>query len=286
MMNKKYAFVCSWYNEISEIKNQLAQKCIINIDVFPYGSVPEGYDIVEYNVRPNKTHGEILDLSQLVQSFGFPEDPYNPPIRVDNNEENKESMDEATRHLRLDHLSVTIESDLPEHITRENYELKLEEIRSNKKRLTQLLIPQLEQKLELETEPINIIAIGAVLFDKKICIDMVDNWGRPTRGYISNKGKEVKNFVNPDSIAWISEVWIEKFPDLDPYFKRKYTKALKTRIKNAIKSKATIYGIKYFLNWLIEEDAVLIVPEPDSLPKSAYEIEVEELGLSEENIPF
>ena len=285
-MSNKIAFVCSYYNEISEIKNQLAQKCIINVDVFEYGSVPEGYDAVEYNVRPNKTHGEILDLSQLISVHGFPEDEYIPPIRTDNQEDNKEAIDNATLHLRLEHLKATIESDMPEQVTREQYEIKLEEIRSNKVRLTQLTPRELAQKFELETEPMNIIAIATVIFDKQICTDMIDNWGRPTRGYVAKNNKEVKNFMNPDSIVWMSEIWNEKFPDLDPYFKRKYIKSIKTRISNMLRDKSSIWGIRFFLDYLLESDAVLEIPEPSSLPKSDYEIEVEELGLSEENIPF
>ncbi len=236
-------------------------------------------------IHPSKTHGEILDLGQNLSRHGFPEDTYRPPQRTGDQELDREAIDEATLHLRLEHLAVTLESDTPEPVSRDKYELKLEEIKTNKKRLSNLSVKELYQKLELEEEPMVCIAIAVVLFDKIHNKPMNNKYGRPSRGYIANNGKQIVDFVNPGSIEWISELWNKEFPKQEPFYQRRYIKSLHTRIKNLINQKGSIWGLHYFISWLIEQDNYEIeVTEPAS--KSDYEIEYEELGLTEEDIPW
>jgi hypothetical protein len=109
-------------------------------------------------------------------------------------------------------------------------------------------------KMELEEDPTVIISILAVLFDKIHNVPMNNRWGQPSRGYIASNGKEVVDFVNGSSIEWMSSSWVELLPQQEPYYQRKYLKAMKTRCKNLLKSKGSIYAIKFFIEFLIKED--------------------------------
>lgn len=259
-IDKKIAMIASVYNEDSEIKKQLKTKGIKNIHVFEYGtkrSNLKSYDVIIDNVRPNKTHGEILDLGQCINNHGFPEDPYMPPEFTGFSTVDKRNMEEATKHLRLEHLDATIEDDTPELITRKAYEQKILEIKRQEAKLTNLTLRQLSNKLELEQDPVVLITIAAVLFDKIHCTNnFVDNWGRPARGYRGNNNKDVINFLNPDSISWMAQLWVELLPKEDEYYQRKYIKALRTRLKNLLKTQGSIWGIRFFIEFLLEEDKV------------------------------
>ena len=85
---------------------------------------------------------------------------------------------------------------------------------------------------------------------------MEDNWGNPTRGYVAKNGKTVKNFVNPNSIEWMSELWATLLPDQPEYYKKKYIKALRTRGLNMLKDSSSIWGIRFFIEFLIKEDSL------------------------------
>ena len=287
-LNNKIAFIASVYNEVDKIKKQLKKKNIQNIDVFPYGSEPKNYDIIITNVRPNKEYGEILDLGQCITNHGFPEESYNPPEYTGFSLVDKKNMEEATEHLRLKHLSAVIKDDTPQIITREKYNLIIEEITKNATKLTNLTIRELSDKLEVSTDPLEIIAIVAVLFDKFHCTEpVIDDKGREVNGYISNKGKVVSGFLNPYSIGKIAEPWIEAFKYEDQYYQRKYIKSLKTRSKNLLKNKGSIWALKFFIAWLLEEDA----PEKEQVDdqneiqnnEPSYEIVIEDY---EDEIPF
>jgi len=283
----KIAFVASYYDEVEKIKEQLKEKNITNIDVFNYGSEPEGYDIIEYDVRPNKTHGEILDLGQCLSYHGFPEDPYFPPEKSIRDEDNKELLEKAISHLRLENLEVTLPDDDSMEVTREFYDMKIKEVMSNKTKLTKLTERELTDKMELEQDPTVLIAILAVLFDKIHGQEMQDNYGRPARGYKAKNGKDVVNFVNGNSITWMSELWAEKLPQQDSYHRQKYLKAFRTRAKNMLKEKASIWGIRFLIDWLIEQDVINMEPEPaeeENTESSSYSIEYE--GIEDDEIPF
>ena len=280
-MNKNIAFVCSPYNEKIEIEHQLKEKNIINIDVFSYSSEPKGYEVIEYNIRPNKTHGEILDLAQCLQSHGFPDDKYIPPERKLFSEENKEVIDTATRHLRLENLKLVLEPDEVKEVTRELYELRIEQIKNNKKRFSELTTHELSAKIDLEEDPMIIIAITTVLFDKIHCIDMIDNWGNNTRGYRAKNDKDVKGFMNAKSIGWISELWSELLPQQTEYNQRKFLKSLRTRAKNMLRDKSSIYALRFFIEWLIEQEKETVLSET-----TTEDTEIVYEGFEEDDIPF
>ena len=236
-------------------------------------------------IHEGKTHAEILDLGKNISRNGFPEDPYTPPEKSGMKDLDKISLAEAKDHLSMDHMSAAIQSDEPELMTREKYELVLEELKRNKQRLTEMSTRQLSDKLEVTNDPVEMIAIAAVLFDKIHCNDMQDKWGRPTRGYIAKNSKEVKGFLNPDSISWIAEGWVETLAEEKEYYRKKYIKALRTRIKNSLIDKSSIWGLKYFIEFLIKEDELekQIVAQTEEA-KEPMRIEFE--GFEDDEIPF
>ena len=277
----KIAFVASYYNEVIEIIKQLSDKKITSIDVFPYGSEPEGYDTVEYNVRPDKQYAQILDLAQCISTHGFPDDDYVPPQRQVFSEDSNRKLDEATKHLVLDRLEAVLDDDLHE-ITREFYEQRIEEIKNTKKRFTEMTTRELSAAIEFEEDPMIIIAMFTVLFDKIHCIDMVDNWGNPTRGYHAKNNKDVKGFMNPKSIGWISELWSKLLPEQSEYNQRKYLKSLRTRGKNMLKDKSSIWGLRFFVEYLIEQD----ISEPEEVVVENGKIIYDGIEIDEMDIPF
>ena len=202
----------------------------------------------------SKTHADILDLGKNCSRNGFPEDPYTPPEKTGLKDQDKISLNNALEHLAMDHMTAAIQSDEPEIMTRDKYNLVLEELKRNKTRLTEMTPRQLSDKLEVTDDPVEMIAIACVLFDKIHCTEMQDKWGRPTRGYIQKNTKEVKGFLNPDSISWIAEGWVETLADEKEYYRKKYIKALRTRIKNSLIDKSSVWGLKYFIEFLIKED--------------------------------
>lgn len=292
--NNRIAFVASVYNEVDKIKKQLQQKKVKNVDVFEYGAEPDGYDIIIDNVRPNKEYGEILDLGQCLNLHGFPEDPYTPPEYTGHDLIDKKSLEYAMSGRRMSKLSAVINDDTPEEISKEKYKDRIHQIVETKKKLTEMTIRELSNKLEIETSPSTLIAIGAVLFDKIHCSDdFTDNWGRPARGYHAKNGKDVINFLNPDSIAWMSELWVEILPKEEDYYQQKYTKALRTRLKNMLKEKASIWGIRFFIEFLMKEDELeKQLPElskEDNEDQSGYTIHTNdgyEIVIEDDDIPF
>jgi hypothetical protein len=287
----KIAFVASVYNEVNDIKLQLIDKNITNIDVFEYGSKPDSdvYGITQYNVRPDKTHGEILDLAQCISQHGFPDDIYVPPIKTIISEDNKILIDKATRHLRLENLEVTLNDNGNTEVTRKSYQMKIQEIMSNDTKLSDMTTHELSKKMMLEQDPVVIIAIIVVLFDKIHNIPMENRYGQPSRGYIAKNGKPIIDYVNANSIGWISELWSELLPKQDEYRQRKYLKALRTRGKNMLKEKASVWGLRFLIEFLIENDTQntieVIVKETPKENSNNVVIEYEGFNIEEE-IPF
>lgn len=290
---KKIAFVCSAYNEKTKIKTQLKQLKASHIDVFEYKSEPDEYDIVECNVRPNKEYGEYLDLAQNINTHGFPEETYYAPEFTGFHTQDKQNLEEATKDLKMDHLMATIGSDKPECITRDGYNIKIEQIKKDSTKLTNLTIRQLSNKLEVEMDPTTIISVTCVLFDKMHCSgDYVDKFGKQVRGYTTNKGKDVVNFLNPRSIGWIAEDWVKQLELENAFYKRKYIKALRTRCKTLLLQKGSIYAIKYFLQFLLEGDAEEKNRNNSEEEEASYSVQIEdssgniEVHIDDCDIPF
>ena len=233
-------------------------------------------------IAPRKDFAEFLDLGQCISRFGFPHDSYEPPERLLYDEDSKQALDNATKHLKMEHLQFTLDEKMTE-INREDYELKVKKIKSNKKRLSKMTTKELSAKMELEDDPVVIVAILATLFDKIHCIPMKDKWNNDSRGYVDRNGNTVISFLNPGSIEWISELWVKKLPLQDAYHKRKYLKAMRTRSKNLLREKGKIWAIRFFISFLIKEDT----PEvPELKVNKDYTVEYDGFDISQDDIPF
>jgi len=117
--------------------------------------------------------------------------------------------------------------------------------------------------------------------------------GRPTRGYVAKNGKTVKAFVNPDSISWIAEMWTEKLPLEEEYYRKQYIKALRTRGRNMLMDKSSIWGLRYFIEFLLEQDNLEkeIISSIEETKDEGFEIVYEtgkEIGyeIEDDEIPF
>jgi len=246
-------------------------------------------------IHKGKTHAEILDLGKNISRNGFPEDPYTPPEKTGMKDMDKISLTEAKDHLSMDHMVAAIQSDVPEEMTREKYQLVLDEITRNKTKLTAMTTRQLSDKLEITQEPLEMIAILAVLFDQIHCHDVEDKWGRPTRGYLAKNGKTVSGFLNPNSIEWMAELWIEALPKETEYYRKKYIKALRTRSKNLLKEAGSIWAIRFFIEFLLGEDELekQIITQSEEAQAEPFKIVYEnnageEIGyeIEDDEIPF
>ena len=276
----------SWNNQIS---------CLVSINKLAIGfDVPDiqlGVIVRPSKIRslmvqivgrmkrlaPNKKYAEILDMAQLVSYHGFVDtDHYEPPERGISSELNKELLENATRHLKLENLISVLDDTKLESISRTIYNVRIEELKNNKTKLRDMEPRELVNKLYIEDDPVMIIAIAVTLF--------AELYGE---SYVAKNGKTVKNFRNSNSVEWISELWTELLPKQDSYHQRKYIKALKTRTINMIKDKSSIWGLRFFIEFLIREDTPEQIEEDDS-SKKPYIIKVDgiEVEIEDSDIPF
>lgn len=276
MQKYKIAFVVKNKKDLNIIKKQILEKGISNIDVLDKNEDISGYDIIKYDISPNKQFSEYLDLGQTASSFGFHTDPYDPPEKdLFNPEKSKKALEKAKQHLALDNLKVLIDSEEPEEFTRESFNIKMQELKDKiaqqeKEDANNLTIPDLMKMFHLAKEPISIITIGAQIMKK--C------YGRP----ISAKGYQYD--YDP---FWICEPWDKAFEEY-PEKKSQWTKSLKTRIGNIIKQEKKYASLRFFIDFLVEkhiEESYSIIDEYRKEPEvKVPEINMEDIDLDE--IPF
>ena len=124
-------FQANYDSNIKLIKKQLKEKNRNDIQVVDSKYVGH---IDEYDVSPNKEFGIILDMGQNLSLHGRHDDPYEPPVRSITNDSNAnaEAMAKATSHLSMEHLALTLNEASLQEVHREEYETKIQEIKSNK----------------------------------------------------------------------------------------------------------------------------------------------------------
>ncbi len=228
-------------------------------------------------LHPGQEFAEILDLSQILSSHGYVDtDHYDPPQQTDDSTIDKMALNTATNHLKLQNLiSVLPDSDKPILVTKKGYNNAVKKLNSDTRKLSELSKFELQNKLRLSQDPVMIIAIATTL--------MLNEHGEK---YTANNGKEVKNYRNANAITWISELWTELLPQQSTYHQQKYIKSLRTRVFNMVENKANIWGVRFFIEYLIKEDN----PEPELIPQSedSHIIKVNgiEIEIDDADIPF
>ena len=228
-------------------------------------------------LHPGKEFAEILDLSQIISSHGFVDtDHYEPPEQTEDTLANKIAITQATQELKLQNLIALLpQSDKPILVTREGYIKALAKLQVDKRRLSNLSEFELKNKLYITTDPVILISIAVTLMALK-----------HGDTYQAKNGKEVKRYKTPSGVTWMSELWTDLLPKQEPYFKRKYIKSLRTRILNMVEDKSSIWGLRFFITYLIEQDIIAPEPEPNNQATNSYEIVYEGIGITEDEIPF
>lgn len=268
-------------NEIETIRKQLQEKGRSDIKVV--GSEYNGH-IDEKNVEPNKEFAFYLDCAQNVSSHGFHYDLYTPPRRTVDPDESKALLAEAKEPLLLQDLDVTLDEEFIEEITRENYDIKIKELKDSlRKPASDMAIEELGASIRLSRDPLEIITYAAQL------MTIVN--GAP----ISKLGHPYS--YTPD---WLATGWIEAFEN--PKYDEKvfmWTKALKTRCRNIIIENKNFNAIKFFIDFLIEkynEESYSVVQEAmDEKTRLNEEqakrdelnrVHTPDFEIAEEDIPF
>lgn len=271
----KIAFIPKNSKDIETIRQQLFIKRISNIDVLLDTDDLSKYEIIKYNIEPSKQFAEYLDLGQTTSLHGFHTDPFTPVIKDLNNPEmSKKALEVAKSKLSLEDLKVILDSSEPELVTRESFNVKMQELKARLHKAEQeekenLSIQDLMKLFHLSKEPISVITIGAQIMTK--C------YGRP----VSNKGFEYS--YDP---FWISQPWEEAFTKY-PDKKSQWFKALKTRIGNVIKEEKKYASIRFFIDFLVKnylEESVSMLDEYRKPASNNFHIP--NIEINEEDIPF
>ncbi len=203
-------------------------------------------------LAPGKTHGEILDLAQCVSSFGFSDEEYNPPDAKPTPAENRKAVAEASSHLTMEHLESFIDSEEPQEVSREFYDIKIKEVRNKEQTKTTALKPMDLKTVFDTTDSIEkVIEIGAHI------------WHLRYGEAISKAGRGYK--LSP---SWLSEDAVKIMDDY-PEKKRQWMKAHRTRIRNLLSGSSSedrglstklwnnnfaknYNGIKFFSKYLLD----------------------------------
>ena len=210
--------------------------------------------------HPSKQYAEYLDLAQTVSSFGFHTDIYNPPSRTGIKHIDNKALEEANSSA-LEDVKAILTNELVE-ITRERYELRVEEINRlmKKKELKDLSIQDLAAAFEISKDHKEIIKIATLIYTYK--------FGKP----ISKAGTPYN--YHPESF-WSTSFFgdnerfhvvksMDEYFELVPEKKSMWIKALKTRCRNIIKTGDKLFKITGFIQFMYEKhiaDTVSIVDE-------------------------
>lgn len=288
---ERIAFVASIFNETNTIKSQLISNGVTIVDVFEYGSDPgKEYKIIEYNVRPNKEFAEILDLSKCVSTHGFHNSVYTPPIRNGMDPDaDKAKIFKIKEDQGMPNLQLALESNNPEEIDINKYELIIEEIHKREQQL-------LEKEQDITTWTIKeLAALYETTSSFKVVLDLaIEISFRKFGDPISKKG--YKHKYNPE---WMQE-GLQEILDKYPEKKRPWLKAYKTRLRKIIKGEVTdkltgarknLYSIKGFIDFLARNYAEEIAPvyqqgTDDVESYTGVRNNIPTIDIDEDMIPF
>ena len=237
--------------------------------------------IARSSPKTGKKKAILLDLAQNVTEHGFAEDPYEPPERTID-DTGKEMLAKAKESRRMEVYGDLMENDI-EQISRLTYETRLTKLKSNKKKLTEESVETLYKKLAIENDPTVIVAIFCVLFDRTLGSVLPDG----TRGYVADNGKTVSDFVNPEKIEWIARGWNEMMQDdkYSDFVKKRFIKAMKTRGMNMMRQQKSIYGLKYFIDFLLKNYEDEIAPV-NTVYVNRGTTEEQAIEIDDSEVPF
>lgn len=257
-------------NQIPSIENQIKKLGISNVKI-----VDSNYNghIDEYGVEPNKERAIYIDCAKNVSMHGFHTEVYDPPIKTDNPEENKRLIAKAKEHLEREDLSVCLEDDKLEPITREFYLQKLEALEEAKKEdLWELSLGELGKLINVSKTYREIILYGMIMYTRI--------YGRP----ISKRGFEYDYSLD----FLLEEESFNKYPDQH----KKWIKAIKTRLRTIIKEEKNFNSIKFFVSDFLvgrhEEELAIMQSESESNMEEPIREHhnIPEIDIDIDEIPF
>ena len=199
-------------------------------------------------IHQGKEYVELLDLAQNVSRHGFHDEPYSPPEYG-----NKEALAKAKEEVAAREIGL-IAKEAPTEVNRDLVLEKVEELNRKRKKLHELGFYDLLAIYEQSQDPKEIIEIAFIINMKKT-------------------GQKYRK----SSVEWAAETW---YPMLDefPEYKTRLLKSMKTRLKNIVSKGKKISAIKFFPEWLRDQ-------EPYSYKKTV--IGKNEYGLAPDTkIPF
>lgn len=241
-----------------------------------------------YRSHPMKEFAEILDLAQLTRYFGFAEDPYEPPERTGDPRTDKILITKTNQIWAMDQLDIILNDDnTPTLVTRELYEEKLKEIKQaeiafikNKEEFKKSLSSKTSNQSEIinpETEYMKRVAsIINTTNDFYALISAGAEFWKILNGRPISKAGRPYDF----NAEWLYEnisPALEKYPEK----KQHWIKSYRTRIKNLCKQSGNYNGIKFFIDFLVEQYQQELDLEAY---KSGYE--VPDIDIDEDDIPF
>ncbi len=204
----------------------------------------------------DKTHGEILDLSGVVAMHGFHDEPYDPPKKGD-----KTSLKRVKEKASATALNAIV-TDEPTLITREIVVEKMNELKRKEKQIPELPFLDIQAIYETTRNPRKIIEIGFEI-----------NRRKTGQGY------------NNGTLDWCTEPWIEAINQF-PQYENRLINSLRTMMKNKIAKGAKPAGIKFSVEWLLDQTPYIYSKEMEDLQNEKSEYYDYSIDINEDEIPF
>jgi superfamily II DNA or RNA helicase len=237
-----------------------------------------------YRSHPEKQFAEILDLAQLTKNFGFAEDEYSPPKRTGNRQQDKIILEKENLLWSMDKLDVILNIDnTPTLITRELYTSKLIEIdlaeaeflKSKEELRRSLRARPATPNYDPEQEYIRRIAtIINTTSDFYALISAGAEFWTILNGRPISKAGRAYDF----NAEWLCEnirPALQRYPEKSSHWIKSY----RTRVKNLCKNKGNYNGIKFFIDFLLEQ-------YEQELEVESFRSNVPEIDINEDDLPF
>jgi len=172
---------------------------------------------------PGKEYVELLDLANNVATFGFADEPYNPPEYG-----NKEALAKEEARLSASTIGIIVNNE-PTEVTRALVLEAVKELERKKhKSIHELSISDLLNIFETTDDPKWIIHIGFEMNQRK--------YGIP---YQESK------------VKWATEIWYP-FIDKFPQYKSRILRTMKTRMKNIVAKGKKPVSMRFFVEFLMK----------------------------------
>lgn len=258
-----------------------------------------------YRFHPDKEYGEILDLAQIIKNFGFVHEGYKAPKRTGSRQKDKILIDEINKQYALEKIEVLTDDMLiPVEITRDLYNDKLKEIEEkeiefirNRKAFQAKITKTANEKSKANNKPIDPIMqyakeLGFIINTTNNFYSLVaagaEFWMLMNGKPVSKAGKTYS--FDPDWLCENLEPHLQRYPEKSTH----WLKAYRTRVKNLCKQGKNYNGIKFFIDYLVEQHELELEQEQD-IPQyqqqyntSSYSSSnnLPEIDINDDEIPF